>query len=61
VTTFLVLLTLNQQIQKSVHAASSATLSKQGGYNDVLIAISDDVPITDCATIVENLKVYTCK
>lgn len=62
VTVFLVLLIFDQQLQlRAVLAASSATLSKQGGYNDVLIAISDDIPNTDCVTIIENLKVYICK
>lgn len=37
--------------------ASLVSLNGQQGYENVLIYISNDVPVTDCAQIVNNLKV----
>lgn len=43
---------------KDISGTSFSSLStQQGGYQNVLLVIGDDVPNTDCASVLENVKV----
>ncbi len=50
-------LLLNVAVADGRRMASRVRIGMDGGYSDILVEVSDDLPKTSCRTILANLKV----